>query len=1293
MTRKFCVLLVLFTCLVVMHAGVRLQRANAQEQVTIFFSPANAVLPPDITLKLMLDAKSNKIGFARIDVEFDRTRINLSGEVVPTDRLSVFRITSQDVANTTGKIEIILLISPDKAASAPSGLIEFARIPFSVATSLSNQHTRVSVIDETVDIVAFPAKALDFTSEPANLTLNSVTLTAPVLLSPDNGLYTRDNTPDFVWQAVAKANAYQLQIDNDRSFRHPEHDRQIETTDDIANLLPDGTFYWRVRADYGGGTKGPWSTVRKLVIDTTKPAAPTITSPRDRVNTPDTTPRFTWRSVRDASRYHIQIASTPDFAHTRVDMSMLTRATHVLPDAEHLEFGHYYWRVRAYDLAGNEGEWSSVHSFNLTPHMSPKDGDFTSDQTPAFIWRRSVGDQYYQLQVSSNASFTTPIVNEATLTGDRFIANNVLPHGRYYWRMRVILAGGFTTNWSPAWTFTVTPGVPKSPSLQSPPNGWRGHEMPVPFEWHAVNGDDGYSYQIQASRNPSFQSPIIDGTDNLTWFGVSPFHDAGTYYWRVRAINEFGVAGQWSAVWRFTVLGPDRPTLMSPPNNSTASEPSPVLAWRSVQGGGEYTSYVVEIASDAAFRQVLQSGYVTDPNPPANSVNVQFNYETDVLEDGKYYWRVRAIGHYPWDIAGTWSSVWQLTIDSNGPDAPVLSLPRNGSGTGDSTPRLSWTASARAAEYRIQMDDDPAFGSSMIWSGVTGPSFTVPESYALPYGTYFWRVQARDVSGVWGAWSQPGTFDVTVHINPAHGSATTATRPVFRWAAVAGAQYYIQIDNNSDFSSLLVNEPRATNSYQPPAGLLSYGTFYWRVSLNDGASWMPTWAVTITPAPPGRAALSTPKTRTLTNDNTPILMWYAAPRGETYQAQIDDDPRFGSPTQDVTLSEGVLAYTAGPLPDGIHYWRVRALNAFDAPGPWSAVWRLDIDTHAPDAPSLVTPWYDARVTNRKLALQWSRVSDAIRYEVQLSPDPAFPLPPIDAGRRTTYRLPATLPQAIYYWRVRAIDKAGNVSTWSETRSFSLVAGLTALTAEPTPVPTVTEPVVVESVSLQVVEAEDPVIVLRAGEWTVHNTLDASGGAYVYSSGSPDDALSLRFSGTRLEVIYVKHPALGSFFIEVDGAPLQVVDTVAPDVEFAASAVVELDEGEHILRIYPQAGTIAIDAFAVSGMIVPEPTTETAAEILQPTPEPAVPPTVDAATPAVPVQPTATPIPTEPSTQTPMPTEQPTDMPLPTMTPTPTEAPIEMPMPETMPAPIIEPTVSVKPTEDFPEEVMPQDVAE
>jgi hypothetical protein len=175
---------------------------------------------------------------------------------------------------------------------------------------------------------------------------------------------------------------------------------------------------------------------------------------------------------------------------------------------------------------------------------------------------------------------------------------------------------------------------------------------------------------------------------------------------------------------------------------------------------------------------------------------------------------------------------------------------------------------------------------------------------------------------------------------------------------------------------------------------------------------------------------------------------------------------------------------------------------------------------------------------------------------------------------------------------------------------------------------------------QVVES-DQEAVSQAGVWTAHATDLASGGGYLYSSGSLTDALSLTFQGTQINVIYVKHPALGSFALEMDGSVIGTVDSSAADGVFGVQVVINnLAAGQHTLRLYPLAGTIAIDAFVV------EPQTLTPV---------AVTPTI-----VPPIQPTATPdgsiIPTGTPPEQPTSTSQPTPTALPANTPFPVGLP-------------------------------------
>jgi hypothetical protein len=199
----------------------------------------------------------------------------------------------------------------------------------------------------------------------------------------------------------------------------------------------------------------------------------------------------------------------------------------------------------------------------------------------------------------------------------------------------------------------------------------------------------------------------------------------------------------------------------------------------------------------------------------------------------------------------------------------------------------------------------------------------------------------------------------------------------------------------------------------------------------------------------------------------------------------------------------------------------------------------------------------------------------------------------------------------------------------------------------TPLPTATF-TLAPSANLQIVES-DAAGVYRQGNWTSHDTTAASGGQYIYSSGSPDDTLTTYFEGTQAVVVYVKHPALGVFGIEIDGVLQQQVDSTAPDSEFGALATVDgLAGGQHTLRVYPISGTIAIDAFAFETPLM-----------VTPTPAPVVVPTD---TPL----PTATLMPEVVPTDTPLPTatEAPTNTPVPEVAPTSTPTPAQLPFEET-----------------------------
>jgi len=121
-----------------------------------------------------------------------------------------------------------------------------------------------------------------------------------------------------------------------------------------------------------------------FVMESDAPAKPTLSSPASgsRIGIfRKQTPTFSWSAVTDDSGvgYTLQIGTSADFAQVLISRQVLTSEpsvsteptvlapiSYTLTGAEALDYGTYYWRVKAIDGAQNDSGWSSAHSFKST---------------------------------------------------------------------------------------------------------------------------------------------------------------------------------------------------------------------------------------------------------------------------------------------------------------------------------------------------------------------------------------------------------------------------------------------------------------------------------------------------------------------------------------------------------------------------------------------------------------------------------------------------------------------------------------------------------------------------------------------------------------------------------------------------------------------------------------------------------------------------------------------------------------------------------------------------------------
>jgi hypothetical protein len=107
-----------------------------------------------------------------------------------------------------------------------------------------------------------------------------------------------------------------------------------------------------------------------LSVESEPPSTPNLISPEagsEFSSFGKTTVTFRWSAVEDPSGvyYELEISPSSDFAGTVIRKEGLTNTEYTLTGDEALTKGNYYWRVRAVDGAGNQGDWTNGQLFKI----------------------------------------------------------------------------------------------------------------------------------------------------------------------------------------------------------------------------------------------------------------------------------------------------------------------------------------------------------------------------------------------------------------------------------------------------------------------------------------------------------------------------------------------------------------------------------------------------------------------------------------------------------------------------------------------------------------------------------------------------------------------------------------------------------------------------------------------------------------------------------------------------------------------------------------------------------------
>ncbi|MDP2886309.1 MAG: YCF48-related protein [Ignavibacteria bacterium] len=502
------------------------------------------------------------------------------------------------------------------------------------------------------------------------------------------------------------------------------------------------------------------------------PVTPALVSPADQLTKVPRNVTLSWGRASEATSYRLQVSKSSTFSPNVFDQSNIVDTSYTVPA---LDYGtKYYWRVSSSNTVGTT-PWSGTWSFTTAsapppaPTLSSPVHGATGLDTPLSItWSPSSGASKYRLQIAKDSIFSSVVFDDSTIAGTSATVGPLEGGATYYWRVRASNAD-VVSDWSSVRSFSTRKVIgPPVPTLSSPVNAATNLSADLVLQWN--RSQRASSYRLQISGLADFSITVLDKSLTDTLYSLTGLNSGTTYYWRVNATDTSGTSA-WSNVWRFTVgtpvVGvPAIPALLSPGNTGTAVSINPVITWIAPTGA---VSYRLQVSTTTAFVALVFDD---------STLTVTEKIIGPLTRNITYYWRVSAK-----NSAGNsdWSPVWSFTTVPVGPASPILFSPSQSTmGVGTSI-TLRWMSSEGAVSYKIHVSTSSTFSSNLVDQTLADTSYTV--STLSSSMTYYWRVQAIDISGI-GNWSAVWSFATA-----GAGWKTSNVMGFFRSISFVGNQY------------------------------------------------------------------------------------------------------------------------------------------------------------------------------------------------------------------------------------------------------------------------------------------------------------------------------------------------------------------------------------------------------------------------------------------------------------------------------------------------------------------------
>ncbi len=548
--------------------------------------------------------------------------------------------------------------------------------------------------------------------------------------SPANGATNQPLNLTLSWGSSIGATSYEYCYDTTNDYACASWiNNGTSTSKALSGLSETTTYYWHVRAVNSFGTTYSNRASTAFQVFTTQGApkvfyksAPTNGATNQLLNL-----TLSWGSSMGATSYEYCYDTTNDYACA----SWVNNGTSTNKALSGLRPNTtYYWHVRAINIFGTT--YSNVASTAFQAFTTG--GDFyksapAKDATSqplnlTLSWGSSMGATSYEYCYDTTNDYAcTNWINNGTSTSKAL--SGLRPNTTYYWHVRAVNNFGiiYSNRASTAFqAFTTGGDFYKS----APTNGATNQLLNLTLSWGSSMGATSYEYCYDTTNDYACANWVNNGTS--TSKALSGLSTSTTYYWHVRAVNNFGIIYSNRASTAFQAFTTGGDFYKSSPASGAISQPlNLTLSWGPSIGATSY-EYCYDTTNDYACTNWISNGTSTSKVLSGLSAGTT------------YYWHVRAINSGATIYSNRASTAFQAFTTVGIPKDFYKNSPAKDATSQPLNLTLSWGSSTDAVSYEYCYDTTNDYACT---NWINNGASTSKALSGLSAGTkYYWHVRA-----------------------------------------------------------------------------------------------------------------------------------------------------------------------------------------------------------------------------------------------------------------------------------------------------------------------------------------------------------------------------------------------------------------------------------------------------------------------------------------------------------------------------------------------------------------------